>query len=173
MTPTCSRGKCRNIPPPGRTRCDYHRNLTRQADAQRRHRRYARGQCRDCHSPRLSDSYYCQLHAQYHSDFNVQWRGQTERKLISRWNPNTKDWILGRLWNHEPYLRRDWQTAKKFIEEHLELWMPNNDTALFQATELTQLHEMFNVYLDGAPNMLENGIRLGASLAPDYYTAEE
>lgn len=133
-----------------------------------RDRHTALGLCVRCNQPVVPGRKSCEHHLQYYSNDLVKRKQQGIRRRASKRNPQRTQRLINRLWHYEPYLRRDWQTAEPWIREHIDLWLPHEDNVLIHAVELKELTHMFNVYLDGLINYLENGLRLGTD--NDYAT---
>lgn len=158
---------------PGRSMCVQCTELNRIATQrwyaahkeqkkQWRVKRTALGLCTECKAPALPGRTACNRCLQLKSDSLVKHRQNGIRTRASARNPNRTEIIINRLKQNEPYLKRDWATAEPWIRAHIELWAPNDDAVLIHAVELKELTRMFNVYLDGCVNYLENGMRLGS-----------
>lgn len=120
------------------------------------------GLCIRCKASALPGHTSCNRCLQIRSDGAVKRLQHGIRTRASARNPNRTEIIINRLKQNEPYLKRDWATAEPWIRAHIELWAPNDDAVLIHAVELKELTRMFNVYLDGCVNYLENGMRLGS-----------
>lgn len=144
-----------------RRRYWLHIERRRAKALQRRQQRRANGICCRCNQPVEPGRSRCSAHLQQNADRQVQTRNAGMRTRLTARNPNRTECIINRLKTYEPYLQRDWDTAEPWIREHIELWKPHEDNALIRSFELKELTHMFNVYLDGCVNYLENGMRLG------------
>ena len=136
--------------------CRKHHDMEIARLRERRQRYVALGLCSYCGAEPLPQLKYCEKHARN----NARYKHLT-RTRPSRYDPLRTDWIIARLKKYEPYLQRDWLVAEPWIRAHIELWEPQACAQSFEGLELSQLRDLFNVYLDGAVNYLENGVRLG------------
>lgn len=175
--------RCSNSAAPERIYCHEHlernrvkakRTYYKRADKisqqvkQRRYQNKIHGLCVWCGSPTSPGYSYCETHLQIRADNEIKCHNNGIRTRATKRNPLRTDWIIKRLWTYEPYLRQDWNTAEPWIRQHIELWTTDTvDNVLIKSVELKELTHMFNVYLDGQINYLENGIRLAGEL-PDY-----
>ena len=139
-----------------------HKQQNNVSMRQWRAKRIALSLCVRCKAPALPGRHYCNRCLQIQSDGVVKRRHHGIRTRVSSHNPNRTEIIINRLKRNEPYLKRDWATAEPWIRAHIELWAPHADTVIMRSVELETLRQPFNIYLDGVPNYLENGIRLGS-----------
>src|SRR5215472_4494124 len=161
----CQVRGCKRPAATNHTKCQHCLALNRAQVQRYRQRHKILGICRNCSRPRAPNVQYCETCARAKAKWGRK-RSGVGIWRISRWNPDNANKICKRLWHYEPYLRRDWDTAKTFIQKHIDLWMPQFDPMLDNPhldLEVIKLADMFNVYLDEVPNYLENGIRLGSA----------
>lgn len=141
---------------------------SRAYDKQRSKRTQAKqhGLCQQCCKRKaIRNTTLCDPCAD-HKNFAKYGAGSTPRRFHAT---NRTKLVLERLKREEPILRAHWNEVQPWIKAHIFLWTGKHDPCLKHSIEWSgideELHELtqvFNTYLDGIPNYLENGIRLGA-----------
>lgn len=136
--------------------CVLHLAIHNERERQYRHRKKRERLCERCKQPAVFNQVRCAEHAQEHAiRCGIARYGHPSRRL-TRWNPNAPNLVLDFVRRTNPYLQRDWETAKAFIFEHYYLWLPHTETTW---RHRVYIEDYFSIYRFD-DSRLVNDIRL-------------
>ena len=105
--------------------CQRHREMMRRSQL----KHLGKGLCMNCHAPALPDRTRCAYHLQKEAKEAQRRAKRSVYTRPSRWNEDSATLILRFVYQNNPYLHRDWDTAKPFILKHYKLWISDPDNA--------------------------------------------
>lgn len=116
----CYRGKA--IEP--RHLCQHHLKLNQRLFKKKQQR----GLCYRCDKPAVEGLIVCETHAQLRSFQTAMTRRGRPPQRLTPWSPLSRERVIRLVYLTNPYLHRDWTTAKPFLHKHWKLWLPHSDT---------------------------------------------